>query len=292
MSKVVLREEADKVQDRYDDLFISLKNKNDYRKVLILVEGIDDLYIYGLVLDEAKTVFDNSCKENGGCTTLLQMLRKLNESPFVIKKQRVLHLAIKDADFERMNDALQDDDNLLYADCHDNEMMAIHAPHVKECLCRVLGIKEDTSEEICNQIFLELRVLSLFKWHNSKDKLGANFKKLDIMGFTEDFLSNSEKILNHVNDRSDNSRATIEGLNAFLAANEDVDDFYELTNGHDFVLRLCAYMKKHYKKQISESEMEYYLQSQLIPAKFKGTALYSAICKWEDVNDIFILKQH
>ena len=154
-----------------------------------------------------------------------------------------------------------------------------------------IGLTESLAE-ICNQIFGELRVLSLFKWHNSKEKLGANFKKLDIMGFTKEFLSDSKEMLNHVNGRSDNSRATLEGLNAFLAANENVDDFYELTNGHDFVLRLCAYMRKHYKKQISESDMECYLQSQLTPAKFKNTDLYSAICKWEDANDVLILKQH
>ena len=52
------KKESDNIQDKYDNLYLSLKNKNDYRKVLILIEGPDDLRIYSLLLDPEKVVLD------------------------------------------------------------------------------------------------------------------------------------------------------------------------------------------------------------------------------------------
>ena len=81
------KKEGDNIQDKYDNLYLSLKNRSDYRKVLVLIEGPDDLYIYGFLLDPNKVILDENCSVQSGCATVLNMLRAINNRPFVIKKK-------------------------------------------------------------------------------------------------------------------------------------------------------------------------------------------------------------
>ena len=285
MSRTSLRKEADKVQDKYQDIFQSLKNKKDYNKVLVLVEGPDDLFIYKILLDENKVVLDSSCSEQEGCANVLAILRELNDHPIIIKHQQLFHIAILDADFNRVLRKLQTDNNLFYTDAHDNEMMVIKSEHARASLGYTLSLNDQETEEMFQNVLKDLELLTLFKWHNMESGLGANFKHMDMMNFTQENLNRDDFLFEIVNRKSKACVSSLDGLRDFVKSHYiDAHNVYDLTNGHDFVARLCYWMKQNKRRQISYDEMEETLQCQFTKKLFSQTDMCKNINRWELQN--------
>ena len=281
------QKEGDNIQDKYDNLYLSLKNKNDYRKVLILIEGPDDLFMYGLLLDPTRVVLEEHCSIQSGCTTVMNMLKEINNKPFFIKKKKIPCLAILDADFNRVLNRLVSEENLVYTDFHDHEMMAVHSIQAIEGVCRSLNVIEPEAIKDAKGIFGELALLTIFRWYNEEFSLGANFKKLDFQHLTQDRLNDMSFLVTEINSRSRNSCATLSGLRQFATTHEvNVDNQYDVTNGHDYVSRLAALLKNKYGHQYSDMVVERYVQMQLTPNKFHTTLMCQRIHEWEQSHNI------
>lgn len=281
------QKEGDNIQDKYDNLYLSLKNKNDYRKVLILIEGPDDLYLYGFLLDSNKVILDEHCSVQSGCATVLNMLRAINNRPFVIKKKLVKHLAILDADFGRVLNSMDTDENLIYTDYHDNEMMALRSSHAIENVYYSFDVCDRDALVDTDGLFDELTLLTKFRWHNEESSLCANFKRLDLQHFTREELLDIADLVKTINSRSKDSHATVEGLAQFAATHMvDKVNRYEVTNGHDFVSRLATLLKNKYRCQQSDKTVERHLQAQLTPNCFHTTPMCQRIHEWERSHDI------
>lgn len=281
------KKEGDNIQDKYDNLYLSLKNKNDYRKVLVLIEGPDDLYMYGLLLNPTRVVLEEHCSIQSGCATVMDMLKKINHKPFFIKKRKISYLAILDADFNRVLDNLALDENLIYTDYHDHEMMALHSIQAIEDVCRSLNVIEPEAIRDAKDIFKELALLTVFRWYNEEFSLGANFKKLDFQHLTQEQLSDMSFLVGEINSHSGSSRATLSGLRQFATTHVvSVTNQYDVTNGHDYVSRLAALLKNKYGHQHSDKVVERHVQSQLTPNKFHTTPMCQRIHEWERNHDI------
>ena len=281
------KKEGDNIQDKYDNLYLSLKNRSDYRKVLVLIEGPDDLYIYGFLLDPNKVILDENCSVQSGCATVLNMLRAINNRPFVIKKKLVKHLAILDADFGRVLNNLDTDENLVYTDYHDNEMMALHSSHAIENVYYSFDVSDSDALTDADGLFDELALLTKFRWHNAESSLGANFKRLDLQHFTNEQLHNIADLVRTINSRSKDSHATAEGLTRFVSTHKiDKDNQYEVTNGHDYVSRLATLLKNKYRCQQSDKIVERHLQAQLTSNNFHTTPMCQRIHEWERSHDV------
>lgn len=280
------QKEGDNIQDKYDNLYLSLKNKNDYRKVLILIEGPDDLRIYSLLLDPEKVVLDEHCSIQSGCATVMNMLREINRRPFYVKKKKIRHLAILDADFYRILNRLASDENLIYTDCHDNEMMAMQSARAIEDLCFVLIGENLTAAEEAKKIFGDLSTLTKFKWYNAEFSLGANFDGMDIQNMSVTKLNDAAYLFNEIYGNSGNCQATLNGFLLFINShNVDAENQFEVTNGHDFVSRFGALMKKH-GHQMKETKIEEKLQEQLTSIKFYATPMCQRIHEWEREHNV------
>lgn len=289
MSRGSLKDEADKIQDKYRDIFQSLKNKRDYNKVLVLVEGPDDLFIYKVLFDEKSVVLDFSCSNQSGCANVLSMLRELNDHPMTIKQKQLYHIAILDADFNRILNRLQTDNNLFYTDAHDNEMMVIMNEYARLSLGYALSLGKEETEEMFQNVFKDLELLTLFKWHNMESDLGANFKHLDMMSISREDLNRDEVIFEIVNKKSKACTASLVGLRDFVKSHQiNADNVYDVTNGHDLIARLCYWMKQNYRKQISYDDMEITLQGQFTNKLFYKTNMYRDLKRWELQNRVIV----
>ena len=277
------KKEGDNIQDKYDNLYLSLKNKNDYQKVLVLVEGPDDIFIYGLLLDPAKVILEEHCSAQSGCANVMAMLKEINRRPFHVRRRRVNHLAILDADFNRVLNRLSNEENLVYTDCHDNEMMTLSVPNTMEGFCCTFGVPNAEIASVKNDIWRDLKTLTLLKWYNDEFQLGANFKDLDLQNMSSEDLTGVNELFRIINDRSGNCIATLQGFKDYLTTHSvDDNNRYEVTNGHDFVSRLQTTLRNRYHCQKKEKYIERYLQLQLSANKFVTTGMCARIHEWEN----------
>lgn len=283
MSRSSLRQEADTIVDKYNDVYQSLRNENDYRKVLVLVEGPDDIFIYGLLLDPTKVMLEEHCSAQSGCANVIAMLKEINRRPFHVRRRRVNHLAIMDADFNRVLNRLSDEENLVYTDCHDNEMMTLSASNTMESFCCTFGVPNSEIDTVKNSIWGELETLTQLKWFNAEFQLGANFKDLDLQNMSSEDLTGVNELFRIINDRSGNCIATLKGFKDYLTTHSvDDNNRYEVTNGHDFVSRLQTTLRNRYHCQKKEKYIERYLQLQLSANKFVTTGMCARIHEWEN----------
>ena len=283
MNRSSLQQQADTIIDKYNDIYQSLKNKNDYRKVLVLVEGPDDYFIYGLLLKPTRVVLEEHCSVQSGCAQVMDMLKELNRRPFIIKKKRVNHLAILDADFNRVLNRLSDEENLVYTDSHDNEMMTLSTSNTMENLCYTFGIPQEEIESVRSCIWSELLTLTQLKWYNEEFQFGANFKGLDLQNMSLKELAGVDELFSLIQGRSGNCTASLHGFKEYIKTHTvDTNNQYEVTNGHDFVSRMQTLLRNRYKCQKNEKYVERYLQLQLSFNKFTATDLCARIHEWEN----------
>ena len=284
--KSSLQNEGDKIQIKYDDMYLGLKAKGDYKKVLILVEGPDDYRIYKKLLDQDKVILEEHCSIQSGCARVMDMLREINHRPFHVKKKKIKHLAILDADFFRILKRLTTDENLIYTDCHDNEMMALQSVRAIEDLCYVLIGNNPAAVSKAKRIFEDLAILTKFKWYNAEFSLGANFDGMDLQNMKIDQLHDAAYLFKEIQGNSGNCRATLNGLMLYVNSHVvDAENQYEVTNGHDFVTRFGTLLKKC-GHQTDEKIIEEKLQEQLTSGKFHSTLMSQRIHEWEKSQNL------
>lgn len=276
-----LKDASSKHQLKANQIRMEWRTSENYGKVLILVEGPEDSTFYFKFFNRE----NSSIRNSGGCGTLkgvYSILRALDE---------ITCIAIKDSDFDRINGVPVVDENFFYADNHDYEMMCLSDRDVCKTFFENLGI--DPDEGLIDLIIDELRYLSFFKWYNytyTKCYIMARIK-VDSEDMTADKLKNYDFLhTSCYNPASSHGLIEKDDLDDFIERHQECSD-WEFINGHDFIQRLCFYLKStHHKNNLNEEKLKFALYPCFDMNAFQRTLLYGNIRRWEVNNGKPILK--
>ena len=198
-------------------------------KTIVVVEGPDDKDFYAKFFDATHAEFYT----DGNCDKHQLILEELNAQ----FSNRLM--AIKDADFDHLNQQEPSVSNLFLTDEHDMEGMILKNGIPQKIYERYPGRCEMISiDEICKN----LKVVSYLRWMNNVRELGLNFKsqkwashykhpyEVDIEGYLAAVISDSK----------DCQAISVDELHTFMKERGE-QDMRQLTRGHD--LMECLYIR-------------------------------------------------
>lgn len=272
-----LRETRNNAQKRTNEFILRWKSPAYKDKVLVLVEGKNDYNFYFKFFNnDAATVAD--CDNCGKVIEVFKLLDKTD----------IVHIAIKDSDFDRLNGKTFPPGFFL-SDAHDYEMMCLANSKTESELFCNLAIPYDRT--LIDMTFEDLRFLSYFKWFNYTYVRNYNFRKIPVGEATHGQLKNYNYIQSVVIPMSPCHIPIDEAaLNLFIEGNPC--DPYELTIGHDFIQRFCHHLKQKYSRHtnMNEDKIRTLLHPCFRMSEFVATTLYHNIRYWETVSGKVILK--
>lgn len=237
-------------------------------KVILIVEGPDDKEVYEKVMDtNAVCIYvDCNCEKH---TIILDSLNGRYGNRL---------LAIKDADFDRLDGVRHSYSNLLLTDAHDMEGMIVEV-----CLPELQGEDAERCQDIkLDDIYSDLEDISFLKWFSHRNHCGINFSDttldLDLERYFNACVANTNNIVG----------STLADVYAFKVSHQGVDK-KELCNGHDiferiFVLAHNAKVSNFAKKPFFRRLRRAYPQSH-----FVNTSLYGHIKIWETISGHSVL---
>lgn len=153
-------------------------------------------------------------------------------------------------------------------------MMCLKNKSTVESLFENLGIPY--LESMITQVFSDLEYLSYFKWYNFTNHCNYNFRAFSVTDKSSDDLCRFSHIHTCILPASPQCRPINETeLKQFICSKGGCDPF-ELTNGHDFIKRLCFYIKSTYREWINLNEEK--LKSTLHPCYTKDDFAESDLC--------------
>lgn len=237
-------------------------------KVVLIVEGADDKEVYEKVTDGAAVCF----YVDGNCEKHFVILNALNG------RYSSRLLAIKDADFDRLEGIQHPYSNMLLTDTHDMEGMI-----VEECLSELQGEDADRCQNInLSDIYSELEDISYLKWFNHANHYGINFSNvildLDITAYFDTCVANANNVVS----------VSLADMYAFKAKHQGASQ-KDLCNGHDIFERI--FVRGHAAKASNFAKKPFFHRLRMAyPAiKFVDTSLYHGIREWESANGHVIL---
>lgn len=246
-------------------------------KHLLLVESINDKQFYYRFFNN-ETV---EIRQTEGCNLMKKVLVTLDSTS-------IPYFAIKDSDFDRVSRKHPSNSNCFLTDCHDHEMMCLHEKEVMTQLFRTNMV--ECEDIVVNSIFEELAMLSHIKWYNYCNHCNLNFKLFHPEQENINNLQSFDYIMSHIVVRSTDSESvpsfTEQDVYSFVDA-QDNYDYYEITNGHDFLKRLIVYFHSIGCKGINENILRIQLYNLFTFSHFEKTQLYQEILKWGQGKPIF-----
>ena len=237
-------------------------------KVILVVEGADDKEVYEKVMDANSVCFYVDCN----CDKHFVILDALNER----YGERLL--AIKDADFDRLDNTINPYPNMALTDTHDMEGMI-----VAECLSELLGDDAVRCQGInLAEIYAELEDISYLKWFNHASHCGINFSEsaldLDINAYFNACVKKTDNVVS----------VTLADMYAFKTAHPGVPE-KELCNGHDIFERIYIRAKAANVANYAKKPFFRRLRRAYPKDRFLNTDLFKAIKDWEALNNQVIL---
>lgn len=263
------REASEMVADvKVADVKSIFENPINEGKVIVVVEGQDDIDVYSKVMDNNAVRFYPDCN----CDKHVIILNSLN------RKYGNRLLAIKDADFDRLEGRVYSFSNLLLTDSHDLENMI-----VEECLSELSGDDAERCHSInLTEVYEELEDISYLKWYSHTCHLGINFSDIavntDLPSFFTAAVANTNNIV----------RVTLTDVAAFKNRHQGVPR-KELCNGHDLLEVIYARAKAVKTTNYPKRPFFKRFRKAYPRIKFTSTSLFQAIRTWETTNDLSIL---
>lgn len=284
------------IQQEVDQYKIEWNTAANREKVLILVEGKNDVLFYFKFFDHSKT----EIRQANGCQHIDVLLQK------IVDDTEITAIVIKDSDFARLNGTLSTNQCIFYADAHDYEMMCIKNEQVRHDLMENNGIAY--SEVLYDKSFEDLKLLSYIQWYNYTNHLGYEASKVSVGDKNDTQLSDyqvlhDEMILKTLWSRQKTARKNGDDPNSvtvnpipwsvidqFMTDHSGTDK-YELTRGHGFITRFIHNVKMQHPEfqQSSEDGLKKVLHPCFRAEHFKVTNLYAALQQWQIDHSMRIL---
>jgi len=251
-------------------VILTFRNPVNKGKVLVVLEGQDDVNMY-------EKVFSNT-------VTILGFLTSKAYFPAVFKAVNKLYpsrfMGICDADFDNIYSVSPKFNNLFYTDGHDTEILSL-AIGCGEDMCNLYKTpipQEGVFDFACNSV----KEISFIKWYNYDTGKGICFDNMHPDQYiqnngTIDMTSYWTKLKSHpANVSIDFDEAKIA---AFVSSKSKSIALDQITNGHDAYRYLYQYIRKTNKGIKKKDYKTLYTQSFNLE-KFKNTQLFQNISTW------------
>lgn len=258
-----------------------LRHPNNKHKVLCVVEGEDDVTCYSKLSNVSIAKFYAA----GGCLVIEYIMQKLN------KRYANRILAIRDADFGRLNGQAPSNDNIFWTDYHDIELMLLDKGNAYN-ICQRYCIGKWSTNVFC-EIQEELKSVSYVRWfsqkmHDEKGQVGICFDSTPICPdiYTATQPIELDAYWSHLMAKQEHEISFgVADVRFFISQNSSVD-LLQLTNGHEVVSALWCKIKVHYTTNLSKKEFKREIQSGYSINTFKRTQLYQSITAWLTNNHL------
>jgi len=258
--------------------------RSNYSGTFLLVEGSSDKTFYERFIDKL------ACElvSTEGKKRAIETLAILEKSNF----QGIL--AIVDADFDRLQDELSANPNLLRTDTHDLETMLINSPALDKV------VTEFGSEKKINNFNRDIRTVLLeagmsvgyLLWISQGDGLNLKFEGIKFSKFIdENTLQIDElKLIREVKNKSQALSLKDENLQQQLITKKSQNrDRWQVCCGHHLVEILSFSLRKVFKSNkptdVEPNILERSLRLAYEQVFFLETELYSEIRRWEQNNE-------
>ncbi|MDR3366858.1 MAG: DUF4435 domain-containing protein [Prevotellaceae bacterium] len=271
--------------DKINEIRLSLRSKTGCEVVWVLVEGEDDCKIYSKFFAENVTRVEFV---NGGKDQLLIALETLTQETRQV-------VGIRDADFLHLERNYPSVANLFFTDCHDIEMTMVYSDAAFKNILYEYSLQQE-GDEIKQNILTEASFVGYIRYYNELNTCSINFKGI---GYNVDFEDNTHHItldrsclIQELNQRSPDKKITIDEntINQF-AQSKNIQNSYQLVNGHDFIKILMLRIKKTKNNlNVKADNVAISLRNSYQIAHFRETELYSQLLDWQRQNGFTILK--
>ncbi len=238
-------------------------------KILLLVEGEDDRVCYFKLFNHQRV----EIRTTEGCNKMKRVFD-------LIQQYGIPNFAIKDCDFARVCNDVPSEDNFFTTDFHDHEMMCLSEFEVRKAIFFSYAIIFD--EALVNEVFEDLEMLSFFKWFNYSSHSNVNFNGYNVRGKEKSDLRSFNAIYETVMPQSPNCVTAITEKDVLDFVNKYHErNYYEITNGHDFISALAKSIEQKYGvKNLKEKDIRLIINAKYSLDFFIKTNLYSDICAW------------
>ena len=252
-----------------------LRHPNNKQKVLCIVEGDDDVTCYSNLADIARVKFYAA----GGCGALEYMMQKLN------KRYACRILAIRDADFGRLNGQVPSQDNIFWTDYHDIEMMLLDGGRAYEMCQKYCFGKHN--KDILREILNDLQYVSYTRWfsqimHDDKGQVGLCFDEAPICHpvYTAIVPITLNSYWSYLCSKQNITIPYgLSDVRLFISHHSSAD-LLQLTNGHEAIDALWCKIKIHYIPNLAKKTLRKDITSKYTIYDFKKTQVYQSINDW------------
>ena len=259
-----------------NEICLELRHPTGKNYLWVLVEGTTDQNLYAKLIDGANTKVE--MVHGGGINNLRKALEIL-----IIESDRIIR--IRDADFLHINQQDEIIDTLFLTDAHDAEMTLLSCDTVfQHLVAEYLPSKYAEFNQLRDSLLVSLAFLSGIRWLNDTEELNLNFNGIGMVKFYDqlNLILDKTQCLQYIESRSPNKIRTIPiQVEEIETKISDVDDYYNLNNGHDVVKAFALHIAKINGKGVKDDELCKALRIAYRKEDFAQTRLYRNLKNWE-----------
>lgn len=262
--------------------------RTQFQGSFLIVEGDTDARFYKNLVNKEKCCVASA----NGKKNVIQVLRILESDKFLGV------LAIIDADFDRLENNLPTQNNILITDNHDLEIMLLQSPALE----KVLG--EFGSEDKIQKLNQDIRSILLtggvyigyLRWISLKESLNLRFEELSFSKFIDKktLILNQVKLIVTVKNNSQKPQINEQDIETKMQSLKSQNhDPWCVCCGHDLIeilsIGLCQLLGTNKTKNVEAEQIEKSLRLAYESSYFRNTKLYSLIQQWESLNTPFVI---
>ncbi len=249
-----------------------LRHQSGKNKVFIIVEGETDFKLFKKFIDKSFVTIEIA----HGVAILLKAVSELLQETKKI-------IGIRDADFTHLEGKKEEAPNIFLTDFHDMEMMILATDKAYKSVMTEFLTKETDITSFRQNILKSISFIGGIRWINTIEDLKLNFKNFGLGDFYngEKRTLDKKKYLSAIMERSGNRQREVKNKEVALKI-EDIEDFFNLCNGHDFQKAFALCVSANSNKGINQTEVGRAFRLVYRFEDFRETDLHKQLEKWAE----------
>lgn len=267
--------------DVINSIRLQLRHSSGLNKIWVIVEGESDQKLYSKLINNENVEIEIPYSGVTGLLTAVSTLLK--------ETDRIL--GIRDADFLHLEGKSETPAHIFLTDFHDTEMMLISCDNAYHAVVAEYLHLRKASESLREKLLQSITFIGGLRWISNANRLELNFKNIGFGNFydVENLTLKQNEFLQHVLERSPTKWKKI-AMDEIVQKIENISDFYNLCNGHDFQRIFALYVNANSKKGVNAEEISKSFRVAYRFEDFQKTKLFEQLVKWSNIKAITLFK--